>query len=85
METQIGDGFKLMSKEFTDYKSEVKDERIKKLTDQIEKGKDKNDYLKNGVIITLIGGTLLYVAVEVLKNLSVNPPSGNSIEKLQKR
>ena len=80
MEMQISEGFNKLSKELGDYKTEIKDEKITNLTKKIE----QREVLKNGIIVTLIGGILLYLAVEVLKNINVNPPSEKRLEKLQR-
>ena len=78
MKTQITDGFNRLSSEANQRAMEEKDDKIKKLNDKL----DARSQLKNGILITLIGGILLYIAIEVLKNLNVNPPSEKSVERI---
>ena len=68
MENQIADGFKNISKDFSDYKLEVKDNRIDNLTKKL----DSKNHVKNGIIITLVGGILLAVAFYALSNIGIS-------------
>ncbi|MCK4500159.1 hypothetical protein KAU11_06650 [Candidatus Babeliales bacterium] len=83
MKGQIKSGFDDLSNKFTNHIQETKDNKIEKLTNEIQSKKKRSDGLKDGIIITLVGGVLLVIAVAVLQNFNVNPPTSNQIERIQ--
>ena len=68
MKEQIAQGFKKQEDNFNKYISETKDTEISKLTKKLE----GRDYIKSGIIITLVGGILLYVSTILIQS-SVTP------------
>lgn len=63
MKGQIKDGFDSVKKEIADHTLQGKEDEIKKLNKRL----DARDQIKNGVIITLVGGILLAGAIYLLK------------------
>lgn len=80
---QIKTGFDDLSSKFTNHIQETKDNKIEKLTSELQSKKKRSDGVKDGIIITLVGGVILFIAVAVLQNLNVNPPTSNQIERIQ--
>ena len=70
MERQISNGFKQISDEAADRALADKTDEIKKLNKKL----DARDAVKNGVIITLVGGVLLAVALYALSQLGITAP-----------
>jgi len=78
MKNQITDGFSNISDELREYKTEMKDERISKLTKQLEKRdeedanavKEKRQFWM-GVTKTVVAGVVLAVALVMLNNMGL--------------
>lgn len=79
MSTQIAKGFKKQEDNFNKYISEGKDNDIKKLNEKLQ----GRQILERGVLITLIGGILLYVAVGIIKKSIVPEKEIVYIQKTQ--
>ena len=63
MKSQIATGFIEQKRAFEKHILDGKEDEIKKLNKRL----DARDQIKNGVIITFIGGTIVWLVVEVLK------------------
>ena len=73
MKKQITEGFRVIRQDISDHITQGKDDEIKKLNKKL----DGRDQVKNGVIITLVGGIVLYVAIhlfELLRPIGNLPP-----------
>lgn len=73
MGIQIKEGFDDLKKDIAQNILDGKDDEIKKLNKRL----DGRDQIKNGVIITLVGGIVLYVAIylfEILRPIGNLPP-----------
>ena len=78
MGIQIKEGFDDLKKDIAQNILDGKDDEIKKLNKRL----DGRDQIKNGVIITLVGGIVLYVAIylfEILRPIGNLPPQWDTI------
>ena len=63
MKVQISDGFREQKRAFEKHILDGKEDEIRKLNKRL----DARDQIKNGVIITLVGGIILWLLMEILK------------------
>ena len=77
MRAEISKGFKKQEDNFNNYISETKNTEISKLNKKL----DTRDYVKNGVIITLVGGFVLWLSIGLAEKYLIPEPKIVYIEK----